>query len=277
MQLDGSGSSDPDGDPITYNWEITSKPAGSNATLSDPNIVNPTFIADVAGEYRVSLVVNDAIENSAPDEVIITAISAQDATGSLIDQINALVASGDLEANQAKPLTDKLMAIIGLLDKDKTEVAINQLETFINMVTADINSDKLKLEQGKPLIDAATAIIAALNAGGALPKNVSRDFLARTNNMLPAEFQLEQNSPNPFNSNTRISFALPEPGEVSLEIYSIQGQLVRRLIGEMMNSGYYSIVWNARDEGGHQVTSGVYIYVIKAGNFVAQKKLLFVK
>ena len=76
---------------------------------------------------------------------------------------------------------------------------------------------------------------------------------------------------------TRISFALPEPGEVSLAIYSMQGQLVRRLIGGMMNAGYHSIVWNARDASDHQVTSGVYVYVIKAGNFIAQKKLLFVK
>ncbi len=277
VQLDGSGSNDPDGDPITYSWEITTKPAGSIATLSDPAIVNPTFVADMAGEYTVSLIVNDGTIYSAPDEVIITAITAQNAVQNLIDQINALVASGDLEPNQAKPLADKLTAIIALLDNDKTEVAINQLEAFINMVSADIKSGKLETEQGEALIDAANAIIAALNAGGALPKNAADDFVNRAENVPPSEFRLEQNAPNPFNPTTTISFALPEAQEVTLAIYSMQGQLVRTLLAREMSSGRHSVVWDARDEHGRQVASGMYVCVLKASAFIAQKKLLLMK
>jgi hypothetical protein len=59
VQLDGSQSLDGDGDEITYAWSLDEKPAGSAATLSDPTAAKPTFVADVAGEYRARLIVTD--------------------------------------------------------------------------------------------------------------------------------------------------------------------------------------------------------------------------
>jgi len=71
VQLDGSLSSDPDGDPITYAWTITTKPNGSEAALSDPTAVNPSFVADLLGTYIIELVVSDPSGLvSAPDEVV---------------------------------------------------------------------------------------------------------------------------------------------------------------------------------------------------------------
>jgi hypothetical protein len=72
VALDGSGSSDPDGDPLTYSWSFVSKPAGSTATLSDPAAVGPTFKADKEGIYQVNFVVYDGNKESAPDTVIVT-------------------------------------------------------------------------------------------------------------------------------------------------------------------------------------------------------------
>jgi hypothetical protein len=71
VQLDGSGSTDVDGHPLTYAWSLTEKPAGSAAALSDPAAVNPTFTKDAKGAYKARLVVNDGTEDSAPDEVVI--------------------------------------------------------------------------------------------------------------------------------------------------------------------------------------------------------------
>ena len=66
MTLDGSGSVDPDGDPITVFWSLVAAPVGSGATLSNPNAVSPTFQADKAGEYVARLVVNDGTWAAIP-------------------------------------------------------------------------------------------------------------------------------------------------------------------------------------------------------------------
>jgi hypothetical protein len=71
VTLDGSGSSDPDGDPLTYFWSITSQPIGSTTNLSDPNAVNPTFLVDKFGTYVIQLIVNDGTVDSVPDTVTI--------------------------------------------------------------------------------------------------------------------------------------------------------------------------------------------------------------
>jgi len=73
VQLDGSRSTDADGNPLTYRWTLNSVPAGSTAVLNNPTGVNPTFIADVAGVYIAQLIVNDGFDDSDPSTVTITA------------------------------------------------------------------------------------------------------------------------------------------------------------------------------------------------------------
>jgi RHS repeat-associated protein/uncharacterized repeat protein (TIGR01451 family) len=76
VQLDGSGSSDVDGDPLTYAWSFVSIPSGSAAALSNPTAVNPTFVTDKKGSYVVQLVVNDGHVNSSPAQVTISDINS---------------------------------------------------------------------------------------------------------------------------------------------------------------------------------------------------------
>jgi hypothetical protein len=71
VKLDGSGSSDVDGDGLVYSWLLITVPDGSNASLSDPAAASPTFDVDVAGTYVAQLIVNDGMVDSAPDTVTI--------------------------------------------------------------------------------------------------------------------------------------------------------------------------------------------------------------
>ncbi|MGH8547580.1 MAG: PKD domain-containing protein [Methylococcales bacterium] len=76
VTLDGSGSTDPEGSPLTYFWTFASMPSGSTVFLSDPTAVNPVFTVDLAGSYVLELVVNDGLKNSAPDRVTITTVNS---------------------------------------------------------------------------------------------------------------------------------------------------------------------------------------------------------
>jgi uncharacterized protein YjdB len=73
VTLDGNESNDPDGDPLTFVWSFSSKPAGSAASLLDPTTANPTFVADLPGTYEIQLIVSDGYEFSSADVVQITA------------------------------------------------------------------------------------------------------------------------------------------------------------------------------------------------------------
>lgn len=90
-------------------------------------------------------------------------------------------------------------------------------------------------------------------------------------------FELHQNYPNPFNPTTQISFTIPKALQVSLKIYNIRGQEVRTLVSEMRNAGTHTVQWNGLDNRGVKVASGVYIYTLRAGEFVQTKKMTLMK
>ena len=77
VALDGSLSNDADFDTLSYSWTFSSRPAGSAAIIASPNSVSPSFVPDLAGNYVVELVVNDGLSSSAPDEVVISVVSAE--------------------------------------------------------------------------------------------------------------------------------------------------------------------------------------------------------
>ncbi len=94
---------------------------------------------------------------------------------------------------------------------------------------------------------------------------------------LPKDFVLHQNYPNPFNPETTIRYELPEPTEVVMIIYNLRGQLVRELVNQQMEAGFHEIVWDARDDTGRSMSSGVYLYRIQAGSFTEVRKLMLLR
>jgi len=98
------------------------------------------------------------------------------------------------------------------------------------------------------------------------------------NETIPDEFALNQNYPNPFNPSTQISFDVPQGGEhIMLNIYNILGQNVSILVNGVMNPGTYTMEWNATDEAGNPVASGIYFYELRSSSFIARKKMLLIR
>jgi len=122
---------------------------------------------------------------------------------------------------------------------------------------------------------------------GNLPKSSDNDDeqQATSNEQPVTSYELAQNYPNPFNPTTTIKFALPEAGAVSLSIYNLNGQLVRQLVNGEYKSGRYEVVWDGRSDAGISVATGLYVYVLRAGDpstgsgqgFVAKRKLILMK
>ena len=94
---------------------------------------------------------------------------------------------------------------------------------------------------------------------------------------LPEDFLLHNNYPNPFNPSTVISFDLPEQREVKLVVYNLLGEEVRLLINEERKAGRQNITWNADSNSGERVSSGIYFYSLRAGNFYSVKKMILLR
>lgn len=88
----------------------------------------------------------------------------------------------------------------------------------------------------------------------------------------PSSIALSQNYPNPFNPSTTIGFALPESGDIKLEVFDMTGRLVRTLLNETRVAGYHEVAFDAS-----QLSSGVYTYNLQTGNTVITRKLTLVK
>jgi hypothetical protein len=111
ITLNGSGSSDANGDALTYSWSLTTKPAGSAAVLAIPTSVSPTFTVDRAGDYVAQLIVHDGTVPSAPNSVIVNtsnvapvANAGPDQGGVIIASLITLDGSASFDAN-GDPLT----------------------------------------------------------------------------------------------------------------------------------------------------------------------------
>lgn len=90
--------------------------------------------------------------------------------------------------------------------------------------------------------------------------------------LLPTEFALHANYPNPFNPSTNIAFSLPQRSNVTVRIYDLNGRLVETLVRDDMSAGRHSVTWDAS-----KVASGTYIYRLTAGDFVETRKMLLVR
>ena len=98
-----------------------------------------------------------------------------------------------------------------------------------------------------------------------------------SNETVPQNFALHANTPNPFNPTTAIHYDLPQISEVHVEIFDVLGKHVRTLVQQQQAAGRHSVLWDGRDDWGRAMAGGVFIYQLRAGNFVQNRKLLLLQ
>lgn len=93
----------------------------------------------------------------------------------------------------------------------------------------------------------------------------------------PVIYSLKQNYPNPFNPITTLRYDLPERAHVKLTIYDILGRQVKIIVQDVQEPGFKSVIWDATNDRGQSVGAGVYLYHIRAGDFVQTRKMVLLK
>jgi sugar lactone lactonase YvrE/cytoskeletal protein CcmA (bactofilin family) len=173
----------------------------------------------------------------------------------------------------SKVAVDKGGYLLGNLNAPNAEVSLGKNVSLRGAVGAD----KVSVDRD--------VIFLHHSSSSVLPKQVLFDEEKASDQSSVTSYQLAQNYPNPFsqiprfagNPSTVIRFQLPVSGEVKLVIYNATGQLVRTLYSGEMPAGRFSVEWDGKNESGERVASGVYVYEMRAGEFVAQRKLVLMR
>jgi hypothetical protein len=94
---------------------------------------------------------------------------------------------------------------------------------------------------------------------------------------IPAAYSLAQNHPNPFNPFTTISFGLPKDTWVTLKVYNVTGQVVKTLLDQYQAAGFHQVDWDATNESGNRVASGIYFYRFETEDYAKTVKMTLMK
>jgi hypothetical protein len=155
------------------------------------------------------------------------------------------------------------------------------LNNVQNISELDGELFKFKIDAKKEMETSINFSWQIHNESGDLISRGQEDFSLKVHNIIPKEYALYQNFPNPFNPSTTIRYQLPVNGKVNLDIYNILGQKVITLINDNQSAGYYQKTWSIMNQNS-QAASGLYFIRLmvqgKDGSrFVKNKKMLLVK
>jgi parallel beta-helix repeat protein len=164
-----------------------------------------------------------------------------------------------------------------------------QVGTDSNFVSGLITNDSVVADSFKSVVCVTRGVmhywrVGSRNVGGVSVWSAVWRFLPGSTvdvksdrNPLPWQFTLDQNYPNPFNPSTVIEYTLPRAGNVTISIYNLLGQVVRKLVDEPQAAGNHQVTWDGNDDSGVSMSSGVYFYRLEAGYLLATKKMVLVK
>ena len=95
--------------------------------------------------------------------------------------------------------------------------------------------------------------------------------------IIPTKYVLDNNYPNPFNPITRFTYSLPKDSRVKITIHDINGRVVKTLTDDRQAAGKRSVTWNAKNDKGLPVATGLYFYRMESGDFQSTKKMILLK
>lgn len=166
--------------------------------------------------------------------------------------------------------TDPAANVNVILTKKSSSLNFNKEEETIDMIEANAEAKALftfDVERNVTINRKDTIEFMIFDASGIM---MTKSFIFSYTG--PKEFKLEQNFPNPFNPTTRIQYQVSSISEVTLKVYDILGSEVATLVNEKQEPGYYEVQFN-----GANLSSGMYVYRLQAGDFISTKKMLMVK
>ncbi len=231
------------------------------AEINDPAILTYTDLALAAGTYEYYVTAIHDLGESLPsnqDDVIITFPAPQNP--------QAQTQGVDILVTWDEPATRALV----------------YYKVYRNLIMiADDIVDTFYLDPEVPN-GTYSYNIRAVYSGG-YQSTLSSDAViehVQTNTegmLIPKVTYLKGNHPNPFNPETRISFALNSASKTLIHIYNIKGEKVRTLVNEKLDAGHHSVIWNGKDDNTKSVASGIYFYKFKTDNFNKTNKMLLLK
>ena len=213
------------------------------------------------------------------------ALSADPSTLSENDDLTTVTITATLDGKALAEDAAVLLAIdnesTATRDLDYAALFTPMIEILAGSITGTVNfyvdprADNL--EEGDEII----RLIGTIDGleGDAVEIAISDPGAAKTVvQKRPKAFSLANNFPNPFNPATMIQYTLPQAADVELIVYNVVGQPVRTLIAEYQSAGRYAVEWDATDDSGHSLSSGMYFYRLQAGGeFREVKKMLLLR
>ena len=168
-------------------------------------------------------------------------------------------------------------ALAGVYNFNSPEVMARTV--FVNLNGGDVNDPTFPANLDAEIPEEGT-IFRITTAKPNFPGDtlqVIASFTSLIKANLPYTYELWQNYPNPFNPTTIIRFSLGEGVKVRLEVFNVLGQRVRTLVNEWMPTGRHRVIWDAQNESGQRLGSGIYFYRITAGDYVQTRKMILLK
>ena len=291
VMLDGSGSSDPDGDGLILAW------TAEGIVFDDAASPSPTAVFPL-GATTVTLTVTDPQGAEDADDVVVTVV---DATA---PEISVVVAPAQLWPPNHKmaditatvtvsdACDDAPVVVLSSIESDEPDDGLGDGDHPDDIQDAEYGTAdyafRLRAERsgsgdGREYTVTYTVTDATGNsASGVAVVAVPHDrgkgrrkevVVAET----PTDYALGANAPNPFNAATTIRFDLPVAAGARLEILDVLGRRIRVLVNGYFAAGSHQVTWDGRDAAGRSVSSGIYLCRLHAGEFHAVRKMLLLQ